>query len=217
MRGACVDQDVGRAGHAKGGRRCNLGFGARKQLVTRGRRYRALPSGAAWSTQAPGGQGALDLLVAWHDKPLGRLAHDGCEWRRKPTRRAGPTPVRETTPGKPPALIETLLPEGWLAQMLHDREAVRRGHRYMSDITVVSATEDEISLPQDILASARRRLCRSRTIQWPLRGSGARCNRGEFRAEPCNYLRPSRSAGSFGRPDQGTNAPRSGRLAFVGD
>lgn len=115
-------------------------------------------------------------MVAWHGKLLGCLAHDGCEWRWKPTRRAGPTPVRETTPRKLPALIESLLPEGWLAQMLHDREAVRRGHRYVSDITVISATEDEMSLPQDILASARRKLCRSRTIQGPLRGPGARCH-----------------------------------------
>lgn len=98
---------------------------------------------------------ALDLLVAWHDEPLGRLAHDGFEWRWKPARRAGPTIVRETTPGKLPAFIESLLPEGWLAQVLHerdDREALRRGHRYMSNITVVSAGDNGMNLPQDILA-----------------------------------------------------------------
>ena len=98
---------------------------------------------------------ALDLLVAWHDEPLGRLAHDGFEWRWKPARRAGPTIVRETTPGKLPAFIESLLPEGWLAQVLHerdDREALRRGHRYMSNITVVSARDNGMNLPQDILA-----------------------------------------------------------------
>ncbi|MDB5658058.1 MAG: HipA protein [Cypionkella sp.] len=98
---------------------------------------------------------ALDLLVAWHDEPLGRLTHDGFEWRWKPARRAGPTIVRETTPGKLPAFIESLLPEGWLAQVLHerdDREALRRGHRYMSNITVVSAGDNGMNLPQDILA-----------------------------------------------------------------
>ena len=98
---------------------------------------------------------ALDLLVAWHDEPLGRLTHDGFEWRWKQARRAGPTIVRETTPGKLPAFIESLLPEGWLAQVLHerdDREALRRGHRYMSNITVVSAGNDRMNLPQDILA-----------------------------------------------------------------
>ena len=99
---------------------------------------------------------ALDLLVAWHDEPLGRLAHDGFEWRWKPARRAGPTIVRETTPGKLPAFIESLLPEGWLAQVLHerdDREALRRGHRYMSNITVISAGDDGMNLPPDILAN----------------------------------------------------------------
>jgi serine/threonine-protein kinase HipA len=98
---------------------------------------------------------ALDLLVAWHDEPLGRLVHDGFEWRWKPARRAGPTIVRETTPGKLPAFIESLLPEGWLAQVLHerdDREALRRGHRYMSNITVVSAGDNGMNLPRDILA-----------------------------------------------------------------
>ena len=65
---------------------------------------------------------ALDLLVTWHGETLGHLAHDGFEWRWKPTRRAGPTPVRETTPGKLPAFIESLLPEGWLAQVLHERD-----------------------------------------------------------------------------------------------
>lgn len=105
----------------------------------------------------PTNKAALDLLVAWHGEPLGRLAHDGFEWRWKPTRPSGPTLVRETTPGKLPAFIESLLPEGWLAQVLHqrdDREALRRGQRYMSNITVVAAGEDGADLPQDILSTA---------------------------------------------------------------
>lgn len=105
----------------------------------------------------PTNKAALDLLVAWHGEPLGHLAHDGFEWRWKPTRRAGPTLVRETTPGKLPAFIESLLPEGWLAQVLHerdDREALRRGQRYMSNITVVAAGDDGAALPQDMLSTA---------------------------------------------------------------
>lgn len=107
----------------------------------------------------PANKAALDLLVAWHCEPLGHLAHDGFEWRWKPTRRAGPTLVRETTPGKLPAFIESLLPEGWLAQVLHerdDREALRRGRRYMSNITVVPADETGADLPQDFLSTALR-------------------------------------------------------------
>ena len=120
------------------------GEGAERYLL-------AQPGAAKPSTN----KAALDLLVAWHDEPLGRLAHDGFEWRWKPARRAGPTIVRETTPGKLPAFIESLLPEGWLAQVLHerdDREALRRGHRYMSNITVVSAGDNGMNLPRDILA-----------------------------------------------------------------
>ncbi|MBU3032312.1 HipA domain-containing protein [Paracoccus marinaquae] len=107
----------------------------------------------------PANKAALDLLVAWHGEPLGHLAHDGFEWRWKPTRRTGPTLVRETTPGKLPAFIESLLPEGWLAQVLQerdDREALRRGQRYMSNITVVAADETGADLPQDFLSTPLR-------------------------------------------------------------
>jgi serine/threonine-protein kinase HipA len=116
-------------------------------------RYLLAQPGAA--KPAPN-KAALDLQVAWHGEPVGRLAHDGFEWRWKPTRRTGPTLVRETTPGKLPAFIESLLPEGWLAQVLQerdDREALRRGHRYMSNITVVPTGDDATKLPPDTLAS----------------------------------------------------------------
>jgi len=109
------------------------------------------------SLKPPANKAALDLLFAWHGEPLGHLAHDGFEWRWKPTRRAGPTLLRETMPGKLPAFIESLLPEGWLAQVLHARdarEALRRGRRYMSNITVVAADETGANLPQDILSTA---------------------------------------------------------------
>jgi hypothetical protein len=50
---------------------------------------------------------------------LYRLLHDGFEWRWKAQRRVGLVLVRETTPGKLPAFIESLLPERWVAQLLH--------------------------------------------------------------------------------------------------
>ena len=105
----------------------------------------------------PANKAALDLQVAWHGEPLGRLAHDGFEWRWKPARRAGPAFVRETTPGKLPAFIESLLPEGWLAQVLQERDerdALRHGQRYMSNITVVDARDEQTNLPQDILTTS---------------------------------------------------------------
>jgi len=106
--------------------------------------------------QVPINKAALDLLVAWHGEPLGRLTHDGLEWRWKPGRRAGPALVRETTPGKLPAFIESLLPEGWLAQVLQERderEALRRGRRYMSNIVIVQDRVELTSLPADILTT----------------------------------------------------------------
>lgn len=108
------------------------------------------------AAKTPVNKAALDLLVAWHGDPLGRLTHDGFEWRWKPQRRTGPVLVRETTPGKLPAFIESLLPEGWLAQVLHERderEALRRGRRYMSNIVIVEGRDELAALPADILTT----------------------------------------------------------------
>ncbi len=108
------------------------------------------------AVKAPVNKAALDLLVAWHGDPLGRLTHDGFEWRWKPQRRAGPALVRETTPGKLPAFIGSLLPEGWLAQVLHardERETLRRGRRYMSNIAIVEGRDELAALPADVLTT----------------------------------------------------------------
>lgn len=97
---------------------------------------------------------ALDRIVAWHGQPLGNLVHDGFEWRWKPAAQAGPPLVRQTSPGKLPAFVESLLPEGWLAQVLHDRDdrdALRRGKRFMSNIAVVESRSELDHLPADVL------------------------------------------------------------------
>lgn len=106
--------------------------------------------------KAPVNKAALDLLVAWHGEPLGRLIHDGFEWRWKSRKRSGPPLVRETTPGKLPAFIASLLPEGWLAQVLRERderEALRGGRRYMSNIAIVQSSDELATLPADILVT----------------------------------------------------------------
>jgi len=106
--------------------------------------------------KAPVNKAALNLLVAWHGDPLGRLTHDGFEWRWRPQKRTGLTVVREITPGKLPAFIESLLPEGWLAQVLHERderEALRRGRRYMSNIVIVENRDELAALPADCLTT----------------------------------------------------------------
>jgi serine/threonine-protein kinase HipA len=111
----------------------------------------AKPGGAA-----PVNKAALNLLVAWHGDLVGRLTHDGFEWRWKPERRTGPALIRETTPGKLPAFIESLLPEGWLAQVLQERDerdALRRGRRYMSNIAIVEDRDQLATLPADVLST----------------------------------------------------------------
>jgi len=108
------------------------------------------------AAKVPVNKAALNLLVAWHGETLGHLIHDGFEWRWKAQRRVGPALVRETTPGKLPAFIESLLPEGWLAQVLHERderEALRRGRRYMSNIVIVEDRDKLATLPADVLTT----------------------------------------------------------------
>ena len=119
------------------------GEGAERYLLTRPKTEKVAANKAA-----------LDFLVAWHGVPLGRLTHDGFEWRWKSTKRSGPPLIRETAPGKLPAFIEALLPEGWLAQILDQRDErglLRSGRRYMSNIAIVRNRAELAALPLDIL------------------------------------------------------------------
>lgn len=97
---------------------------------------------------------ALERIVAWHGEPLGLLTHDGFEWRWKAAANTAPPLVRQTAPGKLPAFVESLLPEGWLAQVLHERDnrdAIRHGKRFMSNIAVVATKKELDALPLDVL------------------------------------------------------------------
>lgn len=96
----------------------------------------------------------LDLIVAWHGAPIGHLTHDGFDWRWNPIADGGPQLVRQTTPGKLPPFIESLLPEGWLGKVLQDRnerETLRSGKRYMSNVTIVENQRELAILPPDVL------------------------------------------------------------------
>ncbi len=97
---------------------------------------------------------ALDLIVAWHGAPIGHLVHDGFEWRWKPSEDDGPLLVRQTVPGKLPPFIISLLPEGWLERVLSDkdeRETLRSGKRYMSNVTIVEQERELAGQPADVL------------------------------------------------------------------
>jgi serine/threonine-protein kinase HipA len=102
----------------------------------------------------PKNAAALELIVAWHGTPIGHLTHDGFEWRWKPTDFAGPPLIRQTTPGRLPPFIVSLLPEGWLEEVLNDKDdraALRSGKRYMSNITIAESEAELAALPADIL------------------------------------------------------------------
>ncbi|WP_426411854.1 type II toxin-antitoxin system HipA family toxin [Bradyrhizobium ganzhouense] len=104
--------------------------------------------------KAAANKAALERIVAWHGEPLGRLTHDGFEWRWKAAANTATPLVRQTAPGRLPAFVESLLPEGWLAQVLHERDnrdAIRRGKRFTSNIAVVATKKELDALPLDVL------------------------------------------------------------------
>lgn len=99
---------------------------------------------------------AFDLIVAWHGRQLGNLRHDGFEWRWVPTNDDAPPLIRQTTPGKLPPFIVSLLPEGWLETVLKDKDEralLRSGKRYVSNITIVEQQSELAELPPDILVT----------------------------------------------------------------
>ena len=105
-----------------------------------------------------GNKAAFDLTVAWHGLPIGNLAHDGFEWRWSPTDTGTPMPpvIRQTMPGKLPPLIVSLLPEGWLEAVLHDRDeraTLRSGRRYLSNITIAENESELAALPLDVITT----------------------------------------------------------------
>ncbi len=108
------------------------------------------------AAKVPPNKAALQFLVAWHGQLLGCLDHDGFEWRWMPRKRPAPALVRESAPGKLPQFIESLLPEGWLAQILREgdqRKVLRGGRRYMSNVSVVPSRAELAALPEDILST----------------------------------------------------------------
>ena len=100
-------------------------------------------------------EAAMDLIVAWHGVPIGKLLHDGFEWRWHPAKTKGPVLIRQTTPGVLPPFLVSLLPEGWLQTVLRnqdERAMLRSGKRYMSNITIVEQERDLKEIAPDILA-----------------------------------------------------------------
>jgi serine/threonine-protein kinase HipA len=124
-------------------------------------------------------EAAVDFTVAWHGEPIGHLLHDGFEWRWTPVERKGPTLVRQTTPGKLPPFILSLLPEGWLESVLKDKDeraALRNGKRYMSNITIVERESELATLPGDVLLTPLERFSKDGLFTGTYAGPG----RGEI-------------------------------------
>jgi serine/threonine-protein kinase HipA len=124
-------------------------------------------------------QAALDLIVAWHGEPIGHLTHDGFEWRWIANERKIPPLIRQTTPGKLPPFITSLLPEGWLESVLKEKDeraTLRSGRRYISNITIADTEAELAALPRDVL---RGRLA-DRTKDGLFTGAYAGPGRGEL-------------------------------------
>jgi len=124
-------------------------------------------------------QAALDLIVAWHGEPIGHLLHDGFEWRWTPTDQKGPRLVRQTTPGKLPPFIMSLLPEGWLESVLKnkdERAALRSGKRYISNITIAENQKELEALPRDVLLTPLDRCSNDGVFNGKYSGPGREFN-----------------------------------------
>jgi len=110
--------------------------------------------GNARPTIVSSNKAAFHLDVAWHGRPMGKLVHDGHEWRWSTQKGPNPPLIRETLPGTLPPFIESLLPEGWLAQVLNEKDQralLRHGKRYMSNVTIGLDRAELGSLPADVL------------------------------------------------------------------
>jgi serine/threonine-protein kinase HipA len=122
---------------------------------------------------------AFHLDVAWHGKSMGKLSHDGHEWRWSAAKGPNPPLIRETLPGTLPPFIESLMPEGWLAQVLNEqdqRALLRHGKRYMSNVTVGVDRAELASLPTDILHGRLRQFSENGVFVGDYRGP----DRGTF-------------------------------------
>ena len=98
----------------------------------------------------------LAFIVAWHNIAIGELCHDGFEWRWQSEQGFDLPLVQQRAPGKLPPFILSLLPEGWLEQILKNRDEralLKSGRRYMSNIIISEHAADLQALPADILTS----------------------------------------------------------------
>ena len=96
----------------------------------------------------------LTLHVIWHGVPIGRLRHDGYEWRWTAETVELPSPIRTATPGKLPPFISALLPEGWLEEVLQsrdERELLLSGRRYLSNIAIIDDLSKLLGVSPDVL------------------------------------------------------------------
>lgn len=124
-------------------------------------------------------QAGLDLIVAWHGDPIGDLIHDGFEWRWAPKDKKMPPLIRQTTPGKLPPFIVSLLPEGWLESILKakdERAVLRSGKRYLSNITIAENRRELAALPRDDLLMRLKRFSKGNVFTGAYAGPG----RGEI-------------------------------------
>jgi hypothetical protein len=155
------------------------------------------------------------------EPPLGHLSHDGFEWRWRALGRGGsPRLIRETMPGKLPPFIESLLPEGWLAQVLHqsdEREVLRSGKRYMSNIAIVRSRDELAKIPQDVLQGELAAFSKSGRFMGSYRGPGRGRDRADLRAESGAALYPCPDPAPVRCPDQGADVPDRGWRFGAGD
>lgn len=130
-------------------------------------------------------EAALSFQVAWHGQVVGQLDHDGFEWRWQPDGGFDLPLVQQRVPGRLPAFILSLLPEGWLEKVLKDKDTramLRAGKRYMSNITISENATDLAQLPADTLAVSLSAYTRDGVFTGTYAGPGRGTLEADFEA-----------------------------------
>lgn len=101
-------------------------------------------------------QAEFTLSIFWHKELVGKLNHNGIEWRYLPENSNGFSLIRQTTIGKLPPFISSLLPEGWLKDVLRakdERELLQTNNRFMSNICILENAADIDQITEDVLGN----------------------------------------------------------------
>ncbi|MCB9996086.1 MAG: hypothetical protein H6869_06585, partial [Rhodospirillales bacterium] len=95
------------------------------------------------------------LEIAWHKDTIGVLTMQDAKWHWQSANTKEARIFEGSAPGTMPALLKNLMPEGWLAKILHDNNKrdsyLSEGIRFLSNITIATDSDVMGNVPFDRL------------------------------------------------------------------